>query len=107
MRHNKNTLEDIYIFGSNELKNSNIVNHKKESEWIILNILHQNSSWFHSNKHYLLKKSEINHFIDCINKRKDHIPLQLILGVSTFYGRDFILFDRLSSGNASFNLERA
>lgn len=34
----------------------------------------------------------MNDFIDCINKRKDHIPLQLILGLATFYGRDFILF---------------
>ena len=92
MRLSHNTLEDLYLFGSDELKNNHIENYKKESEWIILHILNKNPSWFHSNKHYLLEQSEINYFINCIDRRKDHIPLQLILGISTFYGRDFILF---------------
>ena len=92
MRHKHKTLENLYLFGSTELKSNQISNYKKESEWILLHTLNKNSSWFHSNQNYLLDKSEINYFIDCINKRKDHIPLQIILGSSTFYGRDFILF---------------
>lgn len=92
MRPRHQTLEDLYLFGSAELKSNQISNYKKESEWIILHILKKNSSWFHSNKNYLFNQYEINYFNDCINKRKDHIPLQIILGKSTFYGRDFILF---------------
>ena len=34
---------------------------------------------------------EINDYLQCINLRSDHIPIQLIMGKATFYGRDFII----------------
>ena len=90
--HNLNTIQSLLNFGSDHLKSNGISNNKKESEWILLNILEQNSSWLIINKDYNPKNEDIDHFIDCINQRADHIPIQLIMGKATFYGRDFSIF---------------
>jgi release factor glutamine methyltransferase len=90
--HNLNTIQSLLIFGSDYLKTHGISNHKKESEWILLNILEQNSSWLLTNKDYNPTNEDITYFIDCINQRADHIPIQLIMGKATFYGRDFSIF---------------
>ena len=87
-----NTIEDLLCFGANELKLNGISNYIKESEWILLYLLKQNSSWLIMNKENIPNDRNVADFIDCIYKRSDHIPLQLIMGKATFYGRDFSIF---------------
>jgi release factor glutamine methyltransferase len=84
-----NTIKDLLYFGANQLRLNGISNYKKESEWMLLNILKENSSWLIMNRDTIPKDKDISCFIDCINKRSDHIPIQLIMGKATFYGRDF------------------
>ena len=86
---NLNTIQSLLNFGSEHLQSNGISNHKKESEWILLHILRQISSWLIINKDYHPNNKDIDCFIDCINQRADHIPIQLVMGKATFYGRDF------------------
>tara|TARA_Y100001970_G_C14183743_1_gene831322 strand:+ start:916 stop:1272 length:357 start_codon:yes stop_codon:yes gene_type:complete len=90
--HNQNTIQSLLEFGCHHLKMHGISNYKKESEWILLHILNQSSSWLISNKKYNLNDSARDYFINCINQRADHIPLQLVIGKATFYGRDFSIY---------------
>tara|TARA_X000001036_G_scaffold330619_1_gene309332 strand:- start:1560 stop:1916 length:357 start_codon:yes stop_codon:yes gene_type:complete len=86
-----NTIDDLLRFGANELKLNGISNYKKEAEWILLYLLKKNSSWLIMNKDNIPNDEDIANFRDCIYKRSDHIPLQLIMGKATFYGRDFFI----------------
>jgi len=90
--HNLSTIESLLNFGYNHLKINGISNYKKECEWIILNILQQDSSWLILNRSYSMNTEDSEHFLHCINQRADHIPMQLIMGKATFYGRDFLIF---------------
>ena len=90
--HNLSTIESLLNFGYNHLKINGISNYKKECEWIILNILQQDSSWLILNRNYSMNTKDSEHFLHCINQRADHIPMQLIMGKATFYGRDFLIF---------------
>ena len=83
------TIKSLLDFGANQLKLNGISNYKKEAEWIFLNIIEQDYSWILINKDNTPKDKDITIFIDCINKRSDHIPIQLVMGKATFYGRDF------------------
>ena len=84
-----NNIQELLDFGANELKINGISNYKKESEWILLNIMDKNSSWLIMNRNHPLNDKDTNLFINCINQRSDHIPIQLVMGRATFYGRDF------------------
>ena len=86
-----NNIQELLDFGANELKINGISNYKKESEWILLNIMDKNSSWLIMNRNHALNDKDTNLFINCINQRSDHIPIQLVMGRATFYGRDFYI----------------
>ena len=79
-------------FGADQLKSNEISNYKKECEWILLNVIDKKLTWLLTNLNSVPTQKEINYFLDHIEKRKDHIPLQLIMGKATFYGRDFSIF---------------
>ena len=79
-------------FGANMLQSHGISNYKKECEWILLNVIDKKLTWLLTHLNSVPTQKEINYFIDHIEKRKDHIPLQLIMGKGTFYGRDFSIF---------------
>tara|TARA_B100001250_G_C19459454_1_gene639555 strand:+ start:206 stop:553 length:348 start_codon:yes stop_codon:yes gene_type:complete len=89
--HNLDSIQSALHFGENQLQYNGISNYKKESEWLLLHVLRQNSSWLLVNKNQKISKKDIKCFIDLLNKRSDHIPLQLIMGKATFYGRDFLI----------------
>ena len=92
MMSNFSTLDNLLAFGIVYLKNSNISNYKKEAEWLLLNIIDKNSTWFITNKNCEPTDIHIHNYLESIYKRSDHIPLQLIMGSASFYGRDFIVY---------------
>ena len=92
MMHNFSSFKSLLDFGSDQLKSNGISNYKKECEWILLNLIDKKLTWLLTHLDSVPTKREINYFLDHIEKRKDHIPLQLIMGKATFYGRDFSIF---------------
>ena len=86
---NFNTLNSLLIFGKKHLQSHNIENYTQESLWLLLHAIRQNSSWFLAHKTTKPRSSDINDYLELIYQRSDHIPLQLIMGKATFYGRDF------------------
>ena len=90
--HNFNTLDSLLIFGEEYLQSHNIENYKQESLWLLLHAIDQNSSWFLAHKTTKPSSSDINYYLELIYQRSDHMPLQLVMGKATFYGRDFSIF---------------
>ncbi len=90
--HNFNTLDSLLIFGEEHLQSHNIKNYKQESLWLLLHAIDQNSSWFLAHKTTKPSSSDINDYLELIYQRSDHMPLQLVMGKATFYGRDFSIF---------------
>ena len=88
---NLSTIQSLLDYGKKQLQQNGISNYKKESEWLLLHVLNKNLSWLLTNKNQILDSEEINIFIDYIACRSNHIPLQLIIGETTFYGRDFYI----------------
>lgn len=89
--HNLSTIQSLLDYGVQQLKKNGISNYKKETEWLLLHIINKDSSWLLTNRSQALRNREINIFIDYIDCRSNHIPLQLIIGEATFYGRDFYI----------------
>ena len=90
--HNFNTLDSLLIFRKEHLQSHNIENYKQESLWLLLHAIDQNSSWFLAHKTTKPSSSDINYYLELIYQRSDHMPLQLVMGKATFYGRDFSIF---------------
>jgi len=90
--HNFNTLDSLLIFGKKHLQSHNIENYTQESLWLLLHAIGQTSSWFLAHKGNKPSASNVNNYLELIYQRSDHIPLQLIMGKATFYGRDFSIF---------------
>ena len=86
------TLDSLLEFGSEYLCSHSISNYKQESSWILLHTIKQNSTWLYSHKNDQPTDKEVDNYLKMIYKRGDHIPLQLILGSATFYGRDFTIY---------------
>ena len=91
MKRNFSTLLSLLQFGIQELKKNQISNAKLEARWLLLNILNKNSSWFLLNQKDKPKSKVIHLFLDYVNQRKDHVPIQLIMGKASFYGIDFMI----------------
>ena len=90
--HNFLTLHSLLRFGSNHLKSNDISNYRQESTWLLLHAIGQNSSWLVSHRDDEPSPTDIHTYLESIYKRSDHIPLQLIIGKATFYGRDFCIY---------------
>ena len=86
------TLDSLLEFGSEYLNSHSISNFRQESTWILLHIIKKNSTWLYSHKTDKPTNLEVDNYLNMIYKRGDHIPLQLILGSATFYGRDFTIY---------------
>ena len=86
------TLDSLLEFGSEYLCSHSISNYKQESSWILLHTIKQNPTWLYSHKNDQPTDKEVDNYLKMIYKRGDHIPLQLILGSATFYGRNFTIY---------------
>ena len=86
------TISSLLDIGSKSLLDAHISNYKKETEWILLDIIGKDLGWLLVNKGYILDSNDIDTFLDHIYLRCNHVPIQLILGSATFYGRDFCIF---------------
>jgi release factor glutamine methyltransferase len=90
--HSFPTLDSLLEFGKEYLCSHSISNYQQESSWILLHVMQRNFTWMYSHKNNKPTNKEIDDYLDMIYKRADHIPLQLILGLATFYGRDFTIY---------------
>ena len=92
MMHNFPTLHSLLEFGSNHLRSNHISNYKQESMWLLLHAIGKHSSWFVTHKDKQPSVTDISSYLELIYKRSDHIPLQLVMGKASFYGRDFYIY---------------
>ena len=84
--------KELINYGVEPLKINEISNYKNEAEWILLNVINKQRTWLVMNFDESPESSHIKNYLDMIYKRSDHIPLQVILGEATFYGRSFNIF---------------
>ena len=84
--------KELIDYGLAYLKTHEISNYKREAEWILLKVINKQRNWLVMNSHESPDSTHIKNYIDMLYKRSDHIPLQVILGEATFYGRDFNIF---------------
>ena len=92
MTHNFPTLHSLLEFGLKHLRSNDILNHKQESMWLLLHAIGQDSSWLATHLDEQPSSTDISNYLELIYKRSDHIPLQLVMGKATFYGRDFCIY---------------
>ena len=92
MMHNFSTLHSLLEFGFNHLRSNNISNYKQESMWLLLHAMGKHSSWFVTHRDKQPSPTNISNYLELIYKRSDHMPLQLVMGKATFYGRDFCIY---------------
>ena len=92
MTHNFHTLHSLLEFGLKHLRSNDILNHKQESMWLLLHVIGQDSSWFVTHLDEQPSSTDISNYLESIYKRSDHIPLQLVMGKASFYGRDFCIY---------------
>tara|TARA_B100000131_G_scaffold20943_1_gene20330 strand:- start:107 stop:466 length:360 start_codon:yes stop_codon:yes gene_type:complete len=85
--------QSMLDYGSDLLKSSGISNHLKESEWLLLHVLDRDFSWLYTRLTDIPKNKDVDNYLHCIDLRMNHIPIQIIMGKATFYGRDFIIDD--------------
>lgn len=84
--------KELIDYGVAYLKTHEISNYKSEAEWILLKVINKRRTWLVMNFHESPDSIHIKNYMDMIYKRSDHIPLQVLLGEATFYGRDFNIF---------------
>ena len=84
--------KELIDYGAAHLKTHELSNYKREAEWILLKVINRQRTWLVMHFHESPKSGHIKNYIDMLYKRSDHIPLQVILGEATFYGRDFNIF---------------
>ena len=92
MKNNFTNYKSLIKFGASLLKQHTISNYNKESVWLLMHLTNQSYVSIITNSDFVPTKKEISDFIHLINLRCNHIPLQLIMGEASFYGRDFIVF---------------
>ena len=92
MMHNFPTLHSLLEFGSNHLQSNHISNYKQESRWLLLHVTRKHSSWLVTHKDKQPSTTDISNYLELIYRRSDHIPLQLVMGKASFYGRDFCIY---------------
>jgi len=91
MKNDFSTYKALLDFGNAYLEKHNITNYQKEAEWLLLHIIDKSYSQLFSVISLPPSLKEIDDYLQCINLRGNHIPIQLIMGKATFYGRDFII----------------
>ncbi|MAV89406.1 MAG: hypothetical protein CMG05_02295 [Candidatus Marinimicrobia bacterium] len=84
--------KELIDYGVAQLKTHEISNYKSEAEWILLKVINKQRTWLVMNFHESPDSIHMKNYMDMIYKRSDHIPLQVLLGEATFYGRDFNIF---------------
>ena len=84
--------KELINYGAAHLKTHELSNYKREAEWILLKVINKQRTWLVMHFHESPESGHIKNYIDMLYKRSDHIPLQVILGEATFYGRDFNIF---------------
>ena len=92
MMRNFVSLQSLLEFGSDHLKSNYISNYRQESMWLLLHATGKKSSWLASHRDDQPSPADIHTYLESIYRRSDHIPLQLIIGKATFYGRDFCIY---------------
>ena len=89
--HSFSSFKSLLLFGEEQLHSNGISNYKKECQWMILDIIKKELPWLITNIDTSPTEKEIDRFLDFIDRRKNHTPLQLIMERATFYGRDFLI----------------
>ena len=87
------TLGEIYKEGKNILKNANIDNYSFDVMCIIGHCFNLKRHNLSVQQNRTVSNSEKNNFFKLIEKRKNHYPLQYILGQCNFMGNEFKIGD--------------
>ena len=92
MKINFYNYKSLLDYGAKVLKNHSISNFINESKWLLQHVSDKSYTSLIQHQNQSPLKEEISLFHHFIYLRSLHIPIQLIIGKATFYGRDFIQF---------------
>lgn len=83
------TIKDAVKWGKEELEKANIENAEYDSFELLSAINGMTKTFYYINGNALISEEVKQQFEESIEKRKNHIPLQHILGKAYFYGLEF------------------
>ena len=87
---NKKVFELLNL-GNETLKGANIDTYILDTQLLLGYVLKKDRIWLMTNKNEEVKKSDEIHFLNILNKRKEKMPMQYILGKCEFMGLDFFV----------------
>jgi release factor glutamine methyltransferase len=85
------TLEDTYKEGAEILSINHIEDAKIDAWYLLEYVFHINKVEYYMNSKKVIESDSYDKYINYINKRAMHIPLQHIIGVSEFMGMEFVV----------------
>ena len=83
------TLQQAYNKGRELLKEASIEEYDIDAWYLLEHVTGISRSRYYGNPFEEISAEKEQEYIECINKRKKHIPLQHITGVQDFYGLTF------------------
>lgn len=85
------TLEDTYKEGEEILRINHIEDAKIDAWYLLEYVFHINKVEYYMNSKKVINSDSYDKYINYINTRAKHIPLQHIIGVSEFMGMEFVV----------------
>ncbi|MGG5462845.1 peptide chain release factor N(5)-glutamine methyltransferase [Clostridium sp. B9] len=80
---------ELLNLGNEMLKEANIDTYILDVQLLLGNVIEKDKIWLITNKNEEVKKSDEIRFMTLLNKRKNKMPMQYILGTCEFMGLDF------------------
>lgn len=85
------TYQEAYRWGVGQLESSAIMEAQIDARLLLEHICHTNRNDLLAHGERELTEEENNNYVNSINKRKKHIPLQHITGIQEFMGLEFFV----------------
>ncbi|RDU23408.1 peptide chain release factor N(5)-glutamine methyltransferase [Anaerosacchariphilus polymeriproducens] len=83
------TLQELLQYGKNQLQEADILESEIDAWYLLEYIINIDRAHYLLNPNKKVEEEQRIHYMDCIRRRKIHIPLQYITGVQEFMGLPF------------------
>jgi release factor glutamine methyltransferase len=88
-------INEVLSHASVQLKKANIASAALDARLLLSHLLNKSHEYLLLNLDEVLTTDELEKFLKLVDKRKEHKPIAYILGYKEFYGRTFMLNDRV------------
>ena len=90
-QHSDQSIKAVIELGESFLIKQGIDNAKNELRWYIQKLYKYDSIGLFKNENKIIEDHVLNQIIDFLDSRASKFPFQYLMGVASFYGRDFIV----------------